>query len=496
MDNAEIIWKYLWESLGNSFGAAGLMGNLQAESALRPDNLQNSYESSLGMSDAEYVEAVDSGAYSEDDFALDRAGFGLAQWTHPERKRSLHRYACGFGKGISDIHMQLSFIMRELSSQYKSVLNTLLYARTVREASDAVMDHYEIPADMSEANHARRAALGEALYARYAPDGETAAETKSPPEARETAKAGVVMNAKAQTAAEAARSQMGGPYVFGAWGSECTPQMRRKYAGYNPVYKDNIYKACPVLSGKAKDCGGCKWKGALAFDCRGFTHWALLQAGVKIDGAGATSQWDTKSNWAERGTVESMPDLVSCVFKRREGKMSHTGLHVGGGRIIHCSTVVKEGRTTDSGWTHYAVPAGLYTDEERAMAGAVKALPVLKRGSQGSAVKNMQEMLNALGYDCGAADGIFGAKTERGVLAFQAAEGLATDGIAGEKTLTALALRSAQAGGGAAADPSAESATEPAGRKSYTATIGDLDEAAAARIRAEYPQAVIMEAIG
>ena len=32
-------------------GAAGLMGNLYAESALKPTNLQNSYESKLGYTD-------------------------------------------------------------------------------------------------------------------------------------------------------------------------------------------------------------------------------------------------------------------------------------------------------------------------------------------------------------------------------------------------------------------------------------------------------------
>ena len=134
------------------------------------------------------------------------------------------------------------------------------------------------------------------------------------------------MSDKAIKVVEAARSQMGGPYVFGAWGSECTPSMRRKYASYNPQYEPNIRKACPVLSGKQSSCEGCKWKGALAFDCRGFTHWALLQVGIKIDGGGATTQYNTKANWTQRGTIDAMPDLVCCVFKQRDGKMQHTGL--------------------------------------------------------------------------------------------------------------------------------------------------------------------------
>jgi hypothetical protein len=35
------------------------MGNLYAESGLKPINLQNTYEKSLGYTDAEYTAAVD-----------------------------------------------------------------------------------------------------------------------------------------------------------------------------------------------------------------------------------------------------------------------------------------------------------------------------------------------------------------------------------------------------------------------------------------------------
>lgn len=67
------------------------------------------------------------------------------------------------------------------------------------------------------------------------------------------------MNEKALKVIEAAKSQLGNPYVFGMWGRECTPSVRRQYAGYNPSHKSAIYKACPVLSGKQPNCDGCKW---------------------------------------------------------------------------------------------------------------------------------------------------------------------------------------------------------------------------------------------
>lgn len=44
------IWNFLMDLTGNAYGAAGLMGNLYAESGLSPTNLQDSYEASLGYS--------------------------------------------------------------------------------------------------------------------------------------------------------------------------------------------------------------------------------------------------------------------------------------------------------------------------------------------------------------------------------------------------------------------------------------------------------------
>ena len=82
--NAEKIWNYLNAAGLSDCGAAGLMGNLKAESGLTPMNLQNSHEKKLGYSDADYTAAVDNGIY--DGFVNDKAGYGLAQWTYWSRK--------------------------------------------------------------------------------------------------------------------------------------------------------------------------------------------------------------------------------------------------------------------------------------------------------------------------------------------------------------------------------------------------------------------------
>jgi len=107
MNTEERIWSFLKAQGLTDAGAAGLMGNLYAESGLRPNNLQNSYEGKLGMADAEYTERVDSGSYTN--FAHDCAGYGLAQWTYHTRKANLHKFAKDAGKSIGDLEMQLGY---------------------------------------------------------------------------------------------------------------------------------------------------------------------------------------------------------------------------------------------------------------------------------------------------------------------------------------------------------------------------------------------------
>ena len=79
MSNMQKIWSKLISFGMRVAGASGLIGNLEAESALNPKNLQNTYEKSLGYTDESYTKAVDNGTYSN--FVKDCAGYGLAQWT-------------------------------------------------------------------------------------------------------------------------------------------------------------------------------------------------------------------------------------------------------------------------------------------------------------------------------------------------------------------------------------------------------------------------------
>lgn len=164
--NEKKIWNYLKSKITNDYGVAGLMGNLFAESGLRPNNLQNTYEKKFVMTDDEYTSKVDNGSYTN--FVKDSAGYGLAQWTYWSRKQNLLDFAKSKNASIGDLEMQLDFLYKELSEGYKTVLNTLKNATSVREASDVVLLQYERPADQSESVQIKRAGYGQTYYDKYA----------------------------------------------------------------------------------------------------------------------------------------------------------------------------------------------------------------------------------------------------------------------------------------------------------------------------------------
>ena len=249
---------------------------------------------------------------------------------------------------------------------------------------------------------------------------------------------------------------LGWPYVWGAYGQQCTPAHRKAYAQRSAcpaAEAEQILKRCPVCSGKSDSCSGCKYYPGgrvLDYDCRGFTRWLLGQAGITLNGAGATSQWNTASNWAEKGKISDLPaGQVCCLFMQSGSTMSHTGMCMGDGTLIHCSGEVKKGEVTDRGWTHYAIPKGIgssgaYVEDSHRPSPDPGPEPVKKptvrKGSRGAAVKEMQEILLRKGYDLGkwGADGIFGNKTLAAVKAFQKEAGIQVDGICGPQTWTEL----------------------------------------------------------
>ena len=280
---------------------------------------------------------------------------------------------------------------------------------------------------------------------------------------------------KEQLIVHTAEAELGWPYVWGAVAALCMPSKRTYYAQRSACPEAEgreIIRTCQALNGSGKSCGGCKFypdnMRTQINDCQGFVKQLQKRVGITLSGAGATSMYNDANNWTARGPISEMPNQVCCVFMKSGEKMSHVGQHVGNGVIIHCSGTVKKGKTTDRGWTHYAIPKGLGGDTP------MPWRTTIRRGSRGDDVKYCQEILQKLGYDIGAsgADGIFGSKTEAAVKAFQKKTGLVADGVVGPMTWEALEN------------------VQPSEEK-YTVTIRHMTKAQADALKAQYPDAEI-----
>jgi hypothetical protein len=109
---------------------------------------------------------------------------------------------------------------------------------------------------------------------------------------------------------------------------------------------------------------------------------------------------------------------------------------------------------------------------------------MLRQGSCGTAVRDLQLRLTAAGFPTGGADGEFGEKTKAAVKRYQRAKGLTVDGIVGRKTWAALT------GGPEAAPPPAAARHTDAVRTRDGQMVRRGDELIAARIAPAYDRMV------
>lgn len=403
--NEQKIWNYLKSKGLNDYGCAGLMGNLQAESGLKSNNLQNTYESKLGFSDDNYVNVVDNGTYTN--FIYDSAGFGLAQWTWWGRKKALYDYVKSKNKSIGCLETQLEFLYKELSENYKSVLTTLKTAKSVKEASNAVLLKFECPYDQSVSVQNKRASYGQKYYDKYANGGNKEGES--------------VMGVK--TYQENSKTQLSknfNSYEFRCGlGRSCacsTILIDDKLVKYLQNIRDHFGKSITITS---------------AYRCPSYN---------KSIGSGTGS-------YHSKGMAADI--VVSGVVPREVAKYAESigvlgiGLYEtqADGHFTHIDT-----RTYKSFWYGQAQSSrttfggGNSATNSTGNTNNVGSTITLSSGMNGSKVEELQEKLISLGYSCGAhgADGDYGGGTAGAVRDFQRKNGLAEDGIAGPKTLEAI----------------------------------------------------------
>lgn len=323
MDNDKLIWDKLIAAGLTPAGAAGLMGNLYAESGLNPQNLQNTYEKKLGYTDADYTAAVDCGSYA--DFAGDGAGYGLSQWTYSTRKAALLAYAMDRGLSIGDLGMQVDFLLQELQSLFRAVWDKLRTTASVRDASDCVLIQFERPANQSTENCGRRAALAQGFYDKFT-GGETMSFLMTAP----------ALCAQALNIARNYKTS----YMLGPWGWPATEKMITRAITNGSNAQTN--------KGWLSYANAIKDKGYL-FDCVG------LIKGILWGWSGDLSKSYGGAGYACSGVPDCGADAMIAMCSDVSTDFSttvpgeavwmsgHIGIYVGGGVVVESTPKWKWG---------------------------------------------------------------------------------------------------------------------------------------------------------
>ncbi|MBO5967472.1 MAG: peptidoglycan-binding protein [Clostridia bacterium] len=143
----QTIFKQLREAGCSASGALGLMGNWQEESGNESCRLQGDFTTDRFMS-RDYANKVNSGMITEDTFAKDSKGWGLAQWTYWTRKQALLNFCRRRGVSIADEAAQVDFAVSELKTDYAALWQFLCSCTDdqLYSATDRVCREYERPA--------------------------------------------------------------------------------------------------------------------------------------------------------------------------------------------------------------------------------------------------------------------------------------------------------------------------------------------------------------
>lgn len=182
--NGEKIYNFLISKGFTPEGACAVLGSLDAESGLRSNNLENTKESALG-SDTYYTSAVNNGTYTKTQFANDRAGYGIAQWTWHTRKQKLYEATVEKGLSIADLEGQCEFLVTEIKG-YTALNELLRTTKDIDAASDMFLKNFEAPVVCNYADRRRRSRTYYNKYGKnYTPP---VTKEENPPKKEETSK--------------------------------------------------------------------------------------------------------------------------------------------------------------------------------------------------------------------------------------------------------------------------------------------------------------------
>ena len=166
-----------------------------------------------------------------------------------------------------------------------------------------------------------------------------------------------------------------------------------------------------------------------------------------------------------KGTVKALKEFQQAHGLKDDGVAGSATYEV-----LFSDGALKKGTTPTPQPEATATPA----PETTAASNISASWPTLRKDDSGTDVAQLQEALIQLGYLSGKADGNYGSKTVEAVKAFQKANGLTSDGTAGEKTQKILYGGNAKAANAAkaTATPKTDTAASAAADSSGTLKVG------------------------
>ena len=421
---------------------AALLAQIQAESGFKVNNLENTANTKLGMTDEQYVAAVDNGTYTN--FVRDCFGFGLWQLTEYSRKQNFINFVRARNGSIGDLALQVEFMFWEFRNYFGKIWNSMKSSHDLYALTKVLLYEWENPLEKTEN-----------MRVRY----EYAQVWLNKVRGYKEVTNKMTQNECVTKVLNVARNELG--YHEKASNSSLDDKTANSGSGNYTKYARELDAVGNFYNGPKNGNPYCDV----------FVDWCFVKAfGADIgrrmifqpmQSAGAGCLYSAQY-YKQAGRWVTYPQPGDQIFfSYAAGEYSHTGIveSVANGMV---NTI--EGNTSDMvarrsyplssgsivgyGRPNWDLAADAKADdvaedvvvETPAPAATGYNGAIYRKGANGEAVREYQEKLMKLGYDLGnwGADGDFGNDTRRAVIKFQRDHNLEADGEIGPMTVAAI----------------------------------------------------------
>lgn len=164
-DNVKALLEFFTAKGFSLAAASGIAGNIKQESGFNPAIIQ-------GGEIADDNVDIMTLRYSNGD----HKGFGLAQWTSPDRKLNLVNYAKQTNRPITDLNMQLGFIWKEMKADDYTYMNQKLDENKSDPVAAAAVFHGRTPDIQREGSNIHPKFIASGARLGYERSGDTSRE--------------------------------------------------------------------------------------------------------------------------------------------------------------------------------------------------------------------------------------------------------------------------------------------------------------------------------